>query len=63
MSKLLPHPRRKDSNQDIIVEALRHIGCSVYILSGVGHGCPDLLVGDCWQEEPVNILLEVKQFG
>lgn len=53
-------PKRTDANQKIIVEALRRIGCSVYILSGVGHGCPDLLVGTHWQDPPLNVLLEVK---
>lgn len=34
-----------DANQNEIVEALRKIGCSVQILSSVGKGCPDLVVG------------------
>lgn len=36
---------RTDSNQARIVEALRKIGCTVAITSGVGNGFPDLLVG------------------
>jgi hypothetical protein len=62
-------PKRVDQNQSEIVAALRRVGCSVQILSDVGHGCPDLLVG-CVQVklmgEPapwtlaVNILMEVK---
>ena len=36
---------RVDDNQSKIVEALRSIGATVQILSGVGHGCPDLAVG------------------
>ena len=34
-----------DSNQREIVSALRQIGASVQILSMVGKGCPDILVG------------------
>ena len=36
---------RTDTNQREIVQALRDIGASVEVLSGVGKGCPDLLVG------------------
>ena len=36
---------RVDNNQKEIVEALRKIGASVQILSSVGSGCPDILVG------------------
>ena len=35
---------RIDSNQTEIVNALRTIGAEVTILSGVGHGVPDILV-------------------
>lgn len=45
-----------DANQNEIVEALRKIGCSVQILSSVGKGCPDILVGKCG----VNYLMEIK---
>ena len=45
-----------DDNQAEIVKALRKIGCSVQVLSSVGEGCPDLLVG----YRGVNYLLEVK---
>lgn len=45
-----------DRNQPEIVAALRQLGCSVQILSTVGHGCPDLLVGF----RSRNALLEVK---
>ncbi len=34
-----------DDNQPQIVKALRAAGASVQILSAVGQGCPDLLVG------------------
>lgn len=47
---------RTDTNQSNVVEALRSIGASVLILSDVGGGCPDLLVG----YRGVNFLLEVK---
>ena len=45
-----------DANQNEIVEALRKIGCSVQILSSVGKGCPDILVG----RKGKNYLLEIK---
>ena len=47
---------RVDANQAEIVDALREIGCSVQILSAVGKGCPDLLVG----YHGVNYPIEVK---
>ena len=34
-----------DANHASVVAALRAIGCMVQDLSGVGDGCPDLLVG------------------
>jgi Holliday junction resolvase len=36
---------RVDANQAEIVQALRDAGRSVLILSSVGKGCPDILVG------------------
>jgi hypothetical protein len=45
-----------DDNQKEIVKALRHMGCFVQHLHGVGAGCPDLLVG----YKGFNILLEIK---
>lgn len=47
---------RTDRNQTEIVKALRAFGCSVAILSEVGGGVPDLLVGRGRR----NLLLEVK---
>jgi len=47
---------RVDLTQGEIVKALRKVGAKVYVLSGVGHGFPDLLVG--WRGE--NTLLECK---
>lgn len=49
-------PRRVDANQAAIVSALRNVGASVQILSEVGKGCPDLLVG--WRG--INLLFECK---
>ena len=40
--------RRTDANQRAIVEALRAVGAVVEVLSDVGRGVPDLLVG--WRE-------------
>jgi len=48
-----------DRNQPEIVAALRDAGATVQILSAVGKGCPDLLVG----YNEVNYLLEVKMPG
>jgi hypothetical protein len=45
-----------DANQPDIVQALRAIGAFVQDLSGVGGGCPDLLVAFRGQ----TILVEVK---
>jgi len=45
-----------DANQTAIVKALRDMGASVQILSAVGQGCPDLLVG----YRGVNSMLECK---
>ncbi|WZX01626.1 endonuclease [Acinetobacter phage VB_AB_Acb75] len=45
-----------DANQPEIVAALRKIGCTVQILSSVGKGCPDILVG----YRGKNFLLEIK---
>ena len=47
---------RSDDNQSAVVEALRTCGFTVQVLSSVGCGCPDLLVG----KNRVNVLFEVK---
>jgi len=49
-------PKRIDSNQNDIVKILRKLGASVQILSNVGKGCPDLLIG----LNGNNYLIEVK---
>jgi hypothetical protein len=47
---------RVDNTQKAAVDALRAIGASVQILSAVGQGVPDLLVG----YHGVNVLVEMK---
>lgn len=48
--------RRSDKNQSDVVDELRKRGFSVQILSGVGQGVPDLLIGK-WE---INFLVELK---
>lgn len=48
--------RRTDANQKEIVKAFRDLGASVFILSDLGKGCPDLVVGINYQ----NYLVEIK---
>lgn len=50
------HKGRVDANQTETVKALRAAGMSVQILSGIGQGCPDLLVGF----RGCNVLIELK---
>lgn len=45
-----------DANQNEIVNALRKAGCSVQILSNVGKGCPDIVVGF----SGLNLMMEIK---
>lgn len=47
---------RVDGNQKQVVQNLRKCGYSVLILSNVGKGCPDLLVG----LNSLNVLVELK---
>lgn len=47
---------RVDDNQKLLVEVWRRMGASVLILSAVGHGCPDVLVG----YNGLNALVEIK---
>ena len=44
-SDMVTYARRVDDNQTEIVKTFRDLGASVFILSNVGRGCPDLLVG------------------
>lgn len=48
--------KRIDGNQNAIVAALRKCGASVQILSSVGNGCPDILVGHLGH----NLVMEIK---
>lgn len=48
--------KRSDINQKEIVAQLRNIGATVQLLSNVGAGVPDLLVG----YEGINYLIEIK---
>lgn len=48
--------RRIDTNQNEIVQAFRDLKASVLILSSVGKGCPDILVGINGE----NYLVEIK---
>jgi hypothetical protein len=50
---------RTDANQSKIVAALRAAGATVTILSDVGCGCPDLLIG--WHNH--NFLFEIKNLN
>ena len=45
-----------DTNQPAIVAAFRKIGATVQVLSAVGKGCPDTIVG----YRGKNIFLEIK---
>lgn len=45
-----------DANQPEIVKALRKIGCTVEVLSAVGKGCPDIIVGF----RNINVFMEIK---
>jgi len=50
--------KRVDRNQSEIVEALRAIGATVAITSGLGKGFPDLVAG----YRGINYLIEVKDW-
>lgn len=45
-----------DTNQKQIVKDLRKVGYSVLVLSRVGDGCPDIMVGT----KNINYLFEIK---
>jgi len=52
---------RIDENQNEIVKVLRKLGASVLILSTVGKGCPDLLIGlSDHKGYKHNLLVEIK---
>lgn len=50
--------KRVDANQRELTALFRRMGVSVLILSGVGKGCPDLLLGAA--QGLRNVLVEVK---
>ena len=52
----MTYSKRTDANQQPIVDDLRKVGATVTVISGFGHGVPDLLVG----YRGKNYLLEVK---
>jgi hypothetical protein len=52
----MTYAKKIDINQPQIVKDLRAEGASVQILSAVGKGCPDILVG----YNEVNYLMEIK---
>ena len=49
-------PKKVDNNQLEIVKAFRSMGATVLNLSGVGKGCPDLLIG----YKNISVLVEIK---
>jgi|SRR5580692_9666266 hypothetical protein len=49
-------PKRVDENQKLIVKTFRQLGASVQVLSNIGKGCPDILVGIFGK----NFLIEIK---
>lgn len=52
----MTYAKKIDKNQPEIVKDLRAAGATVQILSAVGKGCPDILVG----YNEVNYLMEIK---
>lgn len=48
--------KRVDDNQTDIVNAFRSLGATVLILSSVGKGCPDIMIGIFGK----NYLIEIK---
>jgi hypothetical protein len=49
-------PKRVDENQKLIVKTFRELCASVQVLSALGKGCPDILVGIFGK----NFLIEIK---
>ena len=54
------HGWRKDGNHHAIVRAFEQAGASVLDLSGVGGGCPDILIGLPAPGGAVDLLVEIK---
>lgn len=53
---ILGFPKRVDENQKALTKLFRDMGASVAILSDLGKGCPDILLGYKGQ----NFLVEIK---
>jgi hypothetical protein len=51
---------RTDGNQTDIKNALRKAGCSVLVMSDLGKGAPDLLIGFQDGLDRFNVLVEIK---
>jgi len=49
-------PKKVDNNQLEIVKVFKSLGATVLNLSGVGKGCPDLLIG----YKGISVLVEIK---
>lgn len=49
-------PKKVDNNQLEIVKVFKSLGATVLNLSGVGKGCPDLLIG----YKNISVLVEIK---
>ena len=49
--------KRVDQNQPEIVKEFRRMGATVQIISNIGKGCPDIIVG----YKGVNYLIEIKK--
>lgn len=54
------YPRRIDNNQREIVREFRRYGWSVAIISSLGAGIPDLIVGATLGDRKYTALIEVK---
>jgi hypothetical protein len=46
---------RTDDNQTAIVATLRKMGARVAVLSGLGNGCPDLMIRYAGRWQPVEV--------
>jgi len=53
----MTYAKRVDSNHSLVVKTLRELGCSVFDTSGVGRGCPDIMVG----KNSKTALVEIKR--
>ena len=51
---------RTDENHAEIMQAFRHLGCSVHDTSRAGQGYPDISIGFTGLHGPVTVLVEIK---